>query len=808
MIKNFIKTAFRTLLKNKGFTAINVLGLALGLATCMLIVFYVIDELSYDRFNTNADRIYRVNNDIKFGGAELSCAVAPAPLAAAFLSELPEVEQTARFRSRGGLQVRKGNQNIREQRVVYADATIFDVFTLPMIAGDPKTALKEPRTVVINESTAKKYFNTANAIGKTLILNDSLLYKVTGIIKDIPKQSHFNYDLFLSMQSLPESKDGSWVSNNFNTYILLRKGASQKTLEAKFPKIIHSHVGPQLEAIVHLSMDQLERGGNYFRLNLTPLKDIHLHSNRLSELSNNGNVQYVYIFSAIGLFILLIACVNFMNLSTARSSNRAREVGVRKVLGSPRKYLIAQFLSESILVTLVATIIAVVAAWILLPLFNQMSGKELMFTSNTFVWLVPTLILLVVVIGCLAGSYPALFLSAFQPIDVLKGKLSAGFKGGWLRSFLVVFQFSISIFLIIGTLVIYNQLKFIQHKDLGYKRDQVLIVHNVYTMGKQTKVFKQEIEKLPNVVSTTLTGFLPTEGNGNSTTFFQDHNMDSKKALSTQVWSVDEKYIPTLGMQMVSGRNFSKDMSTDSAAVIINETAAKKLAMSDPLNKVLYYPTDSYGKVIKPVHIIGVVQDFNFNSLRENITPVILTYSDDWGALGIKVKTANIPALIDQIKDKWKTFAPSQQFNYSFMDADFDAAYRTEQRIGTIFITFTSLAIIIACLGLFGLAAYAAEQRVKEIGIRKVLGANVSKIVAMLSIDFIKLVLISIAIASPLAWWAMQSWFLQGFAYRQNIQWWVFASAGFGAIIIAFVTISFQSIKAALSNPVNSLRSE
>ncbi len=807
MIKNFIKTAFRTLLKNKGFTAINVLGLALGLATCMLIVFYVVDELSYDSFNTKAERIYRVNNDIKFGGNVNMYAVSPAPLAATFLSELPEVEQAARFRDQGGFQVKKGSQNIRESRVIYADASIFDIFTLPMIAGDPKTALKEPRTVVINERTAQKYFNTDNAIGKTLVLNDSLLYKVTGVIRDIPKQAHFNYDLFLSMQSLPESRENSWVSNNFNTYILLRKDASVKSLESKFPKIIRTHVGPQLQAVIHKSLEEVERGGDYFRINLTPLTDIHLHSNRVAELSGNGNIQYVYIFLAIALFILLIACVNFMNLSTARSSNRAREVGVRKVLGSPRKFLIAQFLSESILVTFIATILAVIMAWILLPLFNQMSGKDLVFTSHTFVWLAPVLILLVIVIGCLAGSYPALFLSAFQPIDVLKGKLSAGFKGGWLRSFLVVFQFSISIFLIIGTLVIYNQLQYIQNKDLGYKRDQVLVVHNVYTIGSQTKVFKQEVKKLPDVISTTLTGYLPTEGRGNSSTFFQDHNMDTKTALSTQVWPVDEDYVPTLGMQMVAGRNFSKDMSTDSSAVIINETAAKRLAIADPINKILYYPTDSYGKKIKPVHIIGIVKDFNFNSLRQNITPVILTYNDDWGAMGVKIKTANIPALMDQIKGRWKSLAPNQQFDYSFMDKDFDAAYRTEQRIGTIFITFTTLAIIIACLGLFGLAAYAAEQRVKEIGIRKVLGANVSKIVGMLSMDFIKLVLVSILIASPVAWWAMQKW-LQDFAYRQNIQWWVFAVAGIGAVIIAFFTISFQSIKAALSNPVNSLRSE
>ena len=808
MIKNFIKTAFRNLLKNKGFTAINVLGLALGLATCMLIVFYVIDELSYDRFNVNASRIYRVNNDIKFGGNENSYAVAPAPLAAAFLSELPEVEQVVRFRDRGGFQVKKGDQKIKERRVIYTDPTAFDIFTFPMIQGDPSTALKDPRTVVINESTAKKYFNTVNAVGKVLTVNDSLFYKVTGVIKDIPTQAHFNYDFFLSMQSLPESKDISWVSNNFVTYILLKNGASAKAVQAKFPKMVKEHVGPQLQAIIHKSMADVEKGGDYIRFSLTPLLDIHLHSNRVAELGMNGNIQYVYIFMAIAIFILLIACVNFMNLSTARSSNRAREVGVRKVLGSPRKFLIAQFLSESIMVTFIATVIAIFAAWVLLPLFNQMSGKVLIFTTQTFIWLIPVLIILVIVIGCLAGSYPAFFLSGFQPIDVLKGKLSAGFKGGWLRSFLVVFQFFISICLIIGTLVIYNQLKYIQNKDLGYNREQVLIVQNVFNIGKQTPVFKKEVAKLPDIVSVTLTGFLPTEGYNNSTTLFEDHTMDSKKALSTQLWSVDEKYVPTMGMKMVAGRNFSNQMSTDSSAVIINETAAKKLGFADPINKQLYMPTDNMAKNLKLIHIIGVVKDFNFHSLRENVSPVVLQYSDDWGALGVKVKTANIPALIAKIKDRWQQMAPGQQFQYTFMDDDFRAIYDTEQRIGTIFITFTSLAIIIACLGLFGLAAYAAEQRTKEIGIRKVLGASVATIVGMLSKDFIKLVLIAIVVAIPISWWFMQTWFLQSFAYRQNIQWWVFAFAGITAVFIAFITVSFQSIKAALSNPVNSLKSE
>ncbi len=807
MIKNFIKTAFRTLLKNKGFTAINVLGLALGLATCMLIVFYVLDELSYDKFNVNADRIYRVNNDIKFGGITNSYAVSPAPMATALLAELPEIENTVRFRDQGSFQVKKGNQNIREMRRIYADASVFSVFTLPMIAGDPKTALKDPRTVVITENTAKKYFNTTNAVGKTLTVNDSILYKVTGIIHDMPKQAHFNYDFFVSMESLADSKNVSWVSNNYVTYVLLKKGVSPQAVEAKFPGLIKNHVGSQLEAIIHLSYDAFQKTGNYFRLNLTPVTDIHLHSNRVAELGANSDVKYVYMFSAVAIFILLIACVNFMNLSTARSSNRAREVGVRKVLGSPRKFLVAQFLSESVMVTFVATAIAVFGAWALLPLFNQISGKELAFTTQTFVWLTPTLILLVIVIGCLAGSYPALFLSAFRPIDVLKGKLSSGFKGGWLRSFLVVFQFAISIFLIIGTLVIYNQLKYIQNRDLGFKRDQILVIHNVYTIGSQTKVFKEDIKKFPEVANLTLTGFLPNEGYNNNTTFFQDHSMDSKKALTTAVWAVDENYIPTLGMKVIAGRNFSKQMSTDTSAVIINESAARRLGFTDPLNKQLYYPTDNMAKNIKPVHIIGVIKDFNFKSLRENISPMVLSYGDDWGALGIKVKAVNIPSLVAKIKDRWKALAPNQQFDYSFMDDDFDADYRAEQRVGTIFITFTSLAIVIACLGLFGLAAYAAEQRTKEIGIRKVLGARVSTIVRMLSVDFLKLVLISILVAGPFGWFWAHSW-LNSFAYRENVQWWVFAVAGFGAIAIAFITISFQSIKAALSNPVNSLKSE
>jgi putative ABC transport system permease protein len=808
MIKNYIKTAFRSLTKNKGFTAINILGLALGLATCLLIVFYVFDELSYDRYNINADRIFRINEDIRFSGNSSLLAQTPAPLAAAMKTDFPEVEQAARFIMRGGgAHVKKGDQNIQENAMIYADPAILKIFTLPMSDGNPASALTEPHSVVITESTAKKYFNRINVVGQTLTFNDTALYKITGVIKDIPQQSHFNFDFFISMCTLAESRNDVWVSSNFNTYVLLKPGADYKKLEAKLPGFFKSHAAPQLQGILHLTFAKFEQAGNYLRLNISPLKDIHLRSNRVGELGMNGNIQYVYMFSAIAIFILLIACVNFMNLSTARSANRAREVGVRKVLGSSRKYLIFQFLAESVMVTLAAALIALLAAWLLLPLFNQMSGKQLTVTPQIISWLLPVLFVIVLFIGVLAGSYPAFYLSGFQPIQVLKGKLSAGFKGGYLRSFLVVFQFAISIFLIIGTLVIYNQLKYIHNKDLGYNRAHVVSIWNTNVLGSKIKAFKQEIKQLPGVQNATMTSALPTTNYDDNDVIFKGPVADQKNSILSHEWYVDEDYVPTLGLKIKDGRNFSAQMATDTDAVLINETAAKMLNFKDPVNQLLYVLVDDKASILKPYHIIGVIKDFNFKSLRENVTPMLLFNGWDRGAISIRINSASIPALLSQIKNKWTSFAPSQQFSYSFMDQDFDAMYRSEQRTGTIAIAFTSLAIIIACLGLLGLAAYAAEQRTKEIGIRKVLGASIGAIIGMLSRDFIKLVLIAMIFASAVGWWVMNYW-LQDFAYRQNIQWWVFALAGGSAILIAFITVSFQALKAALTNPVKSLRSE
>jgi len=802
MLKNYIKTAFRSLLKNKGFTAINVLGLALGLATCLLIVFYVVDELSYDRYNTKADQIYRINSDMKYGGNSSSFAITPAPLAAAVASSFPEVEKTARMIQASNIQFKKGAENIPESKSIYADNSIFNIFTLPMVDGSPKNALTNPRSIVISERAALKYFGKTNVAGQYLTLvSGHVNYKITGVIRNIPEQSHFNFDYFLSRSPEDMKGDNDWNSFDFNTYLLLKKGTDKKAFEVKLNTLLRQHFGIA-------NYEKLSKGGNYVRLNLTPLTDIHLHSNRLYELGTNNSIQYVYIFSAIALFVLLIACINFMNLSTARSANRAREVGIRKVLGSSQKLLIWQFLCESILVTFISAVLAALAAWALLPLFNQLSGKELAISLQTLAWLIPTLLAIVMVVGILAGSYPAFYLSAFQPISVLKGKISTGFKSSVLRNFLVVFQFSISIFLIIGTLVIYNQLHYIRKKDLGFDRNQVLVVKNVQVL-ENPKTFKQQVKQLSGAEYASLSGFLPTGTVRAPNYVFKDKAGTGKNALYTEVWNVDEDYLKTMGMKVAKGRNFSAQMTSDSTGMVINETAARMLGYyNDPLNKTLFFPQTENGKTeVKEYHVLGVLKDFNFSSLRDNITPVVMMLVNDNNAMSVRTNDKNMTSFVTKVQNVWNKLSPNQQFEYSFVDQDFDAAYKSETRTGSLFLSFTVLAILIACLGLFSLAAYAAEQRTKEIGIRKVLGASVTTITAMLSKDFIKLVGISIIIATPLAWFAMHQW-LQGFAYRQNIQWWVIASAGLGSLIIAFITISFQSIKAALANPVDSLRSE
>ncbi|TKK68271.1 FtsX-like permease family protein [Ilyomonas limi] len=805
MFKNYVKVALRNLWKNKAFSAINIIGLAAGLAVCLLIVLYVVDELSYDKYNKNAARIYRLDADIYFNNTQAIFAVAPDPLAPALKRDFPDIEEITRVNYQNDVLVKKDNQNVKDHHAAFADSTFFKVFTVQMLQGNPATALTEPNSIVIDETTARKYFNSTNVVGKTLYIDNSTNCKITGVIKDIPRQSHFHFSFIR-----PRGKDNdSWLSNNTYNYVLVKPGVTKQKLQSEVNATINNYLGKELQEQLHASLTDMEKKGNHFIYHATPLTDIHLHSDKQYEIEANGNITYVYIFSVIAIFILLIACVNFMNLSTARSANRAKEVGIRKVAGSLRSHLIIQFLTESVLLSFFSMLIAIAIAASLLPLFNQLANKEMHVSTLFSTWLFPVMIVLVFVVGCIAGSYPAFYLSSFQPIQVLKGKIAKGFKSSWLRSGLVVFQFSISIILIIGTIVIYNQLDYIRSRKIGYNRDQVLVLHNAWYLDKQIHSFRNELLNLPGVTNATISGDLPTGINFDNEGWFRDATFDASRVVVLTNFYVDENYIPTLGMQMAQGRNFSKDFPSDSTGVILNEAAVKVLGFKDPFKEILYRPDFSNGNINGAIayHVVGVVKDFNFSSMHSNVGPLIIQLSENWGSIAVRINSKNIPSLINSIQAKWNSMAPGQPFNYTFMDADFNNIYTAEQQTGKLFITFAVFAIFIGCLGLFGLVTYAAEQRTKEIGVRKVLGASVSGIVAMLSKDFAKLVLIASLIAFPVAWWAMNKW-LQSFAYRINISWWVFVVAGIAAIAIALITVSFQAIKAAVANPVKSLRTE
>ncbi|WP_461081313.1 ABC transporter permease [Spirosoma flavus] len=808
MLINYLKIAWRTLRKQKGFTFINIFGLATGLSCCMLIMLYVLDELSFDRYNEKADRIYRVQSDIKFGGNDMHFAVSPDPIGPTLKKDYPQVEQFTRLHQQGTWSVKRTGEstNLREDNITFADSTLFDVFTLPLLSGDPKRALAEPNSVVISESAAKRHFGNQNPMGKTLVFNNNQTYKVTGLMRDIPKNAHFQSNFFLSMLN-DDYTWGQWLSNNHHTYILFKPGTDVQAFAKNLNTVIDKYVGPQALQFIGSSMDQFRKAGNSIAYWLIPLTDIHLYSKQQVELAPNGDIQYVYIFSAVALFILLIACINFMNLATARSANRAKEVGVRKVMGSERQQLIGQFMTESVLTTVLAMFLAVFIVGIALPAFNTIAAKDLMLSQLVSPYYIPILISLPIVVGLLAGSYPALFLSSFQPIKVLKGRINVSFRSVGLRSGLVVFQFAMSVILIVGTIIVYRQITYIQSKNLGFNRDQMLNIYGVYTIGNQAETFRQEVLRLPGVVSGSISGYLPTPSNRSDNAFFSEGQSDMNKGVNMQSWAVDHNYVKTMGMKVVKGRDFSKEFGSDSAGIILNEAAVKVFGFKDPIGKRIWRFNDAQMKVRKTFTVVGVVKNFHYESLRRDIGALSMVLEPNSGAATFRLSSSDLPALIKQIEAKWRQIAPGQAFSYQFMDDSFDEMYRAEQRIGSIALTFAVLAILIACLGLFGLAAFMAEQRTKEIGIRKVLGASVPNLIGLLSKDFLKLVLIAIVIASPIAWYMMNKW-LADFAYKIDIEWWMFALAGIVAIGIALLTVSFQSIKAALMNPIKSLRSE
>ncbi len=803
------KIAYRSLLKNRFFTALNIIGLSAGLTCFLLITLYVTNELSYDRHNEHADRIYRINTDIVMGGTELKLAVASDPMGQLLKEEIPEVENFTRlYASSGSKMIKKGNTFLNEPMVVHADSTYFQVFTAKSVAGDLHHALDEPNSVVLSRSMAEKYFGTTDVLGKSLETNDngSTVYKITGVMEDLPKQAHYRPQFLFSMENAPY-QFGQILSHNFQTYLLLNKNASQADVEAKIPQYILKHVLPAAQQELQVnSLEEFEQAGNKLQYHLIPLTDIHLRSDRFPELAVNGNIQYIYIFSAVAVFILLIACINFMNLATARSANRSREVGIRKVLGSGKSALIRQFLTESTLLAYIAAVIAVLFTILLLPLFNLLSGKEIDVTELFHPGFITLFLILPLIVGLLAGTYPAFFLSSFQPLQVLKSKFSTGNSKGGLRSTLVVAQFVTSIILIVGTIIIYRQLNYIQNRDIGFQKDQLLILNNTYALNTQKDGFRNEIMKLPGVIGSTASGYLPvSESSRNDRTFSTEAVMTPNSGLNMQIWGIDENYIPLLEMEMKSGRNFSKEFSTDSSGIIINETAAALMGNENPVGKKLYAGNNG-GETI-PYTIVGVVKNFHYESMKQQIGPVAFWLEPADYSLAFKISTKQIKPLLSQIESIWNRMAPGIPFEYSFLDESFSRMYASEQRVGQLALSFSILTILIACLGLFGLAAFMAEQRTKEIGVRKVLGASVQNIVELLTRDFLKLVAIASLIAFPIAWYSMNKW-LENFAFKTSVSWWVFLVAGCIAALIALITVGGQAIKSAITNPIKSLRSE
>jgi len=810
MFRNFLKIALRNFAKSKAFSFINIFGLAVGLASCMLIMLYIFDESSYDTFEKDGNRIYRIASVSNKGE---TWAAAAAPLASAVKNNLPEVEQSTRLMTFPDIakmlikyQNDKEQKQFFEKNGYYIDSTFFQLFTYSFIYGNGATALNEPNSIVISKGMSEQFFGNDNPVGKPLLINTpfgEFNYTVKAVFDESKFKSHIPANYFLSMRN---NDMWNWVKNQttiignavFFTYIKLKPEATQEVFEKKLQTFFDQQAGADMKSL-----------GFSLKLFLQPVPDIYLHSSIGDEIAANGNITYLYILASIAVFILLIACINFMNLSTARSEKRAKEVGVRKVMGAEKRSLIFQFLGESFIMCLMSLVIAALLVQLLLPYFNSLTQKNIQFFENSVIlfWIAG----LTLLTGLLAGLYPAFYLSAFKPVSVLKGKIISSFSATALRKSLVVFQFTISICLVFAAIVVWYQLDYLKNQELGFNKEQKLVLplQEAYLNTESNyKALKNELIKYPEIRSVTSGSAYPGIPNFNDMLFFSEGKSKNDN-VDVHIGAVENDFIETLGFQVVNGRPFSKDFTTDSSGIILNETAVKQLGytVANAVGKKVNYDVgDFHGSL----DIVGIVKDFNYESLHSIIRPygfTTTTFGNRYGYLIASINTNNYAAAIKKVEAAWMKLNPGVPFQYSFLDQDFQRNYQKEQRTSGLVSYFTIIAIVIACLGLFGLSAFAAEQRTKEIGIRKVLGASTLQVTCLLSKDFIRLIAIAILIASPIAWWAMAQW-LQGFAYRITISWWMFVAAALTAVIVALLTISFQSIKAAIANPVKSLRTE
>lgn len=809
MFKSYFKIGWRNLVKQKMYSAIKIGGFALGIAACLLITLFIRQELSYDQYYTNKDRIFRVYNQFAKGETEKWTSF-PASIGHILKNDYPEVEKAGRlipYNSwfyAGTNLFRRDDQvdNIYEEGFAYADQALLEILQIPMVYGNQEHALAEPNTIVLSKRKADKYFPGENPVGQTVILdeNEARPFTVGGVMENFPSNSHLQYDFLITLteEEFWEGEQTSWCCWNYNAYIQIRPDADPAELEEKLLTIRDKYYVNYIEETGQQGVEDVKK---YHSFKLQPVSDIYLLSGAdgIDSAVEQGDIKYVWLFGGVACFILLLAGINFINLSTAKSANRAKEVGLRKVVGSVRSNLIKQFLTESLIFSFVSFILALLIVWFTLPLFNDLAGKSLMMPWTDW-WFLPIILLSAIIMGVLAGIYPSFYLSAFKPIEVLKGKWSRGAKGSKMRSALVVFQFTASIVLIIGTIIIYQQMNFILNKKIGYDKEQVITIEGANTMGDKQESFKNELLNLSEIQHVTASNYLPVEGTKRDLNqFWRDGKSKVEKSFGAQKWYVDADYINTMGIKLLEGRNFIPEMASDSQAVIINKTMAEKFGFENPVGeRIMNWQTYT---------IIGVVDDFHFESLKGEITPLCFVRGNGGSIFSIKVNTEDMKGMIQSISNIWDRFMPHQTMRYSFLDERYAHMYEDVQRMGRIFTIFTALAIIVACLGLFALSAFMVEQRTKEISIRLVLGASLKNILRLLTQNFLLLILISLIIATPIAWYMMQEW-LADYEYRIQIGWDVFLLAGLMAVLITLVTISYQSIRAALMNPVDNLRAE
>lgn len=807
MFKNFLKIAYRNILRHKSYAFINIMGLSIGLACTILIGIYVVNEFSYDKFHKKSDRIYRLYIDGKMGTNKFLGPATPAPMAHALMEDYPEIESATRLIGEGSRSIRYDDKMFYEDKFFYADSNVFEVFTFEFIEGDKK-ALMQPKTVILSDKTAEKYFGKEKAVGKSIQIlnNDSAYYQVTAVVKEFPTTSHLHFSMLASMSSNPYSRNTQWVSNSFFTYFTFKPGADPAAFEKKIPEMVKKYVGPQVAQYMNISYEDLIKSGSYLTYRIQKMTDIHLRSNMDFEAEPNGNLTYVYIFIIIAIFILLNACINFTNLSTARSAGRAKEVGLRKVFGGQRSALIIQFISESVFLSTLAVIIALVFVKLALPAFSDLVSQKIDFPFNQLLLYAPILLLFAMITGIVAGSYPAFYLSGFLPTEVLKGKLNKGTGNSKLRSILVVCQFTISIFILLGTFIVSQQLKYIQNKNLGFDKEKLVVIERTDPIKKDVKVFMEELKSIPAVEEVTLASGIP--GRIMNHNGYLPEDTKTNEPLLFATYAVDQNYAKAMGIQMKEGRFFSKDYPSDSVAIVINESAAKYLGYKEPIGKRLMQPGQEAKDRIA-LNIIGVIKDFHYESLHKPVNPMVLFMNRDYyeGYITVRLGAGDHHNALEQLTQTWKKFALEAPIQYFFFGQEFDKLYKSEFQTRKLLSVFSILAIFIAVLGLFGLVSFMAERRTREIGLRKVLGSSISRIVILLSKDITLLVLISAVIAAVGIVFAADKW-LQQFAFRIGISPWILILGGIISIVIAWLTISYQAIKAATKNPADSLRFE